>query len=226
MKPVPAGAATGALGNLRDVAVLALLLAVLGLPACRAETPRGSPAPATTGAADAAAWAPREGRELIGTRAPELRDLVFVQGGAQSLADLKGKLVLVRFWLMECPYCKATAPALNELYRRYAARGLVVLGIHHPKSAASRDLASVRSAARALGFEFPIAHDDSWATARAFGVGSTFQRYTSVTLLVDRGGKIAWVHDGGEFHAGGGDGHEACNRAFEALKREIESRSP
>ncbi|HMJ13492.1 MAG TPA: TlpA disulfide reductase family protein, partial [Polyangiaceae bacterium] len=189
---------------------MGVLAALLGLAACRAETAKGNAPRPTASAVGTTAWAPLEGRELIGTSAPELRDLVFVQGGPLSLAQLEGKLVLIRFWLMDCPYCRATAPALNELHRRYEARGLVVLGIHHPKSKASRDLEHVRRTARELGFEFPVAHDDAWTTARAFGVGSTFKRFTSVTLLVDREGKIAWVHDGGEFHAGGGAGHEAC----------------
>jgi thiol-disulfide isomerase/thioredoxin len=206
-------------------AELTLCLAALtGVSACRTEAVKDGIPRSTPGTASAAGWTPLEGRELIGTPAPELRDLVFVQGEPQSLAALKGKLVLIRFWLVECPYCKATAPALNELHRRYASRGLVVLGIHHPKREASRSLAHVGRAARALGFEFLVAHDDAWATARAFGVGSTFKRFTSVTLLVDRDGKIAWVHDGGEFHAGGGSGHEACRRALQALEREIERR--
>ena len=209
------------------LARLALWLAAwIGLPACRAETAKDSTPRATSSATTVAPmWTPVEGRELVGTRAPELRDLVFVQGGPLSLAELKGRLVLIRFWLMDCPYCRATAPALNELHERFAARGLVVLGIHHPKSEAARDLVTVRRATRALGFAFPVAHDDTWATARAFGVGSTFERFTSVSLLVDRAGTIAWVHDGGEFHAGGGAGHEACNRAYASLTREIERRS-
>ena len=208
-----------------NFAGLSLVLAALaGVSACRAEAVQDGAPRASTSAASAAGWTPLEGRELIGTPAPELRDLVFVQGEPQTLAALRGKLVLIRFWLVECPYCKATAPALNDLHRRYGSRGLVVLGIHHPKREASRELANVRRAARALGFEFPVAHDDAWTTARAFGVGSTFKRFTSVTLLVDRDGKIAWVHDGGEFHAGGGSGHAACRLALQALEREIDRR--
>src|ERR1041385_1984620 len=34
-----------------------------------------------------------------------------------SLGGLRGKVVLVRWWMSGCRYCAATAPALNELYR-------------------------------------------------------------------------------------------------------------
>jgi len=203
-------------------AQIGLLVSLAVLGGCRSQAVQGGGSPA--GSASGSRWLASEGRELVGTQAPEWRGLVFVQGGPLSLAALRGKLVLLRFWLVDCGYCKATAPALNELHERYASRGLTVVGIHHPKSDAARDLERVRRTARELGFEFPVAHDDEWPTVRAYGVGSAFKRFTSVSVLVDRDGRIAWVHDGGEFHRGGSAGHEDCNRAFDTLDGEIERR--
>jgi len=197
---------------------------------CRREPSRATAEPPSSNRSESAIalgptpWAPSEGSELVGKAAPEFGDLDWIQGGPLELRALRGKLVLIRFWLIECAYCRATAPALNELYSRFAKRGLIVVAVHHPKSEAARDLERVRRTAREYGFEFPVAHDDSWATARAFGVGTAFKRFTSVSVLVDREGRIAWVHDGGEFHRGGGDSHRDCNRAFEALVAEIEKR--
>lgn len=48
-----------------------------------------------------------------------------------------------------------------------------------------------------------------------------FRRFTSVSFLIDRGGVIRFIHDGGEFHGGGGPEHAACNAAFEALEAAI-----
>ena len=175
----------------------------------------------TAGITAHAAWTPNEGRDLIGTRAPEWRGIRWIQGGPLSLADLRGKVVLLRFWLTDCPYCTRTAPALRDLFERYRGRGLVVVGIHHPKSRGARDPAKVEEAARELGMAFPIGQDNDWTTIRAYGVGTHFQRFTSVSFLIDASGTIRFVHDGGEFHGGGGADHRECNEAFEALESEI-----
>jgi peroxiredoxin len=166
-------------------------------------------------------WSPREGKELVGTPAPEWRDIRWVQGGPLSLAKLRGKVVLLRFWLTDCPYCQRTAPALRQLYERYRDQGLVVVGLHHPKSEEARDVDRVARAARDLGFTFPVGIDDGWVTVRAYGVGTHFHRFTSVSFLIDASGVIRFVHDGGEFHEGGGPDHRECNAAYEALEASL-----
>src|SRR5687767_10682308 len=79
--------------------------------------------------------APRsEGDELIGKPAPAWRELAWLAGGPLKLEALRGKAVLIRFWTVGCALCTRTAPALNEVWEKYRDRGLVVVGIHHPKS--------------------------------------------------------------------------------------------
>ena len=180
--------------------------------------------PASDGEPEASvgAWPPREGLELIGTPAPEWRGIEWIQGGPLSIESLKGRAILLRFWLMDCPFCTNTAPALRELWEEYRGAGLVVVGLHHPKSEAARDPEQVTSAASDLGFSFPIGLDNDWLTIRSYGVGTELRRFTSVSFLIDRRGIIRFVHDGGEFHAGGGPGHEECNAAHGALRGVIE----
>ena len=174
-----------------------------------------------TSAAPASTWSPKEGADLIGTPAPEWRGITWIQGGPLRLSDLKGKVVLLRFWLGDCPYCERSAPALRALDHEFRNRGLVVVGLHHPKSEASRDPGWVAHRAAELGFEFPVGQDSDWTTIRAYGVGTRFRRFTSVSFLIDQTGTIRFVHDGGEFHAGGGPGHEDCRAAYEAIHEEI-----
>jgi peroxiredoxin len=173
------------------------------------------------GVAAAPGWTPREGRELLGTAAPEWSGVEWIQGGPLSPADLRGRVVLLRFWLVECPYCQRSAAALRTWSKRYAERGLVVVGLHHPKSEEARDPVLVRAAARGLGFEFPVGIDNDWTTVRAYGVGRVFKRYTSVSFLIDRRGIIRFVHDGGEYHSAAGPGHEECGAAYRALESAI-----
>lgn len=169
-------------------------------------------------AAEDARWRPEEGRELIGTPAPEWRDLDWIQGGPLTLEDLRGRAVLVRFWLVGCPYCRTSAPALVRLHEEYGDRGLTVVGLHHPKSEAAKDPDLVRRAAQHYGFDFPVALDNRWSTIHAYGVGSAFTRFTSVSFLIGPDGVIRWVHDGGAYAPG--DGEEG--RAYEALVAAIE----
>ncbi len=166
-------------------------------------------------------WTPQEGTTLLGKAAREWRGLRWIQGGPTTLAALRGKVVLLRFWLVGCAYCTRSAPALRELWQQHKDQGLVVVGVHHPKSPESQDLATVARGARALRFEFPIATDADWSTLRAYGIGRVFQRFTSVSFVIDRAGVIQFVHDGGEFHRGGGAEHATCNAAFEALEAAI-----
>jgi len=174
------------------------------------------------GATTVPVWLPLEGRELLGTSAPEWKGIRWIQGGPLDLSALRGKVVLLRFWLIDCPYCEKTAPALRELWSKYRAQGLVVVGLHHPKSEGAQDPAQVMRAARELGFDFPIGQDEAWTTLRAYGVGSHFKQFTSVSFLIDRNGIIRFVHDGGEYHRGGGPDHRECNAAYEALDASIQ----
>jgi thiol-disulfide isomerase/thioredoxin len=84
-------------------------------------------------------WRPAEGGALIGRAAPEWHGLTWLQGGPLTLHKPRGKVVLLRFWTDGCPSCQASAPALRTLDERWRARGLVVVGIHHPKSDESHD---------------------------------------------------------------------------------------
>src|SRR5215469_14704210 len=60
--------------------------------------------------------------------APEFR-LTDADGKDVSLADLKGKVVLVNFWATWCDGCQTEIPWLVEFQRQYANRGFVVVGI-------------------------------------------------------------------------------------------------
>src|SRR6266498_3943587 len=71
---------------------------------------------------------------IVGEPCPEWSNDKWVQGGPLRLADLRGKVVLVRFFMeSDCPYCRGTAPALNQLYEELGPRGLVVVGMYTPK---------------------------------------------------------------------------------------------
>jgi thiol-disulfide isomerase/thioredoxin len=64
---------------------------------------------------------------LVGQRAPELGISDFVGGTPLSLADLRGKPVVLFLWAYRCGDCKASAPTLSALQQRYAGKGLTIV---------------------------------------------------------------------------------------------------
>src|SRR5207244_8534074 len=100
-----------------------------------------------------------------GEPAPAWGVTEWMNSGPLTLADLRGRAVLVRWWTApDCPYCSATAPALNEFYRDYHRRGLEVVGFYHHKSAAPLKVSQVRRYVKNFGFKFPVAVDRAWRT--------------------------------------------------------------
>src|SRR5438874_4280133 len=102
---------------------------------------------------------------LIGTTAPEWEVTHWLNSRPLELKDLRGKVVLVRWWTApDCPYCKATAPALNEFYNKYHQRGLEVIGFYHHKGDEALNPATVERISKGFGFKFPVAIDPDWQT--------------------------------------------------------------
>ena len=52
-----------------------------------------------------------------------------LQGGRVSLAELRGKVVVIDFWATWCPPCRAELPWLLAMIKRYEARGITLVAI-------------------------------------------------------------------------------------------------
>jgi peroxiredoxin len=143
------------------------------------------------------------GESPIGTKPPEWEVGDWINSKPLALKDLAGKVVLVRWWFGPgCPFCTATAPALNDFHIRYRERGLVVVGLYHHKSKAPLDLDKVKETVGKMGFRFPVAVDHDWKTLRAWWLDDRPRGWTSVSFLLDRKGVIRHVHPGGQYVEG------------------------
>ena len=101
-------------------------------------------------------------------------------GGDGSLADYRGRWVLVNFWASWCGPCREEAPLLESFQRRHGDAGFTVLGID------SRDLSGDgRAFVRRVGRSYPQLRDGDGATAGDFGTTGVPENY-----LVDPRGRV------------------------------------
>jgi peroxiredoxin len=109
-----------------------------------------------------------------------LKDL---DGKIHSLADYRGKIVLLNFWATWCVPCRDEMPIFVEVQKKFGQRNVVIL-------AASLDDARtqkyVRKFAKTYKMDFPVLLDASAELMAQFGLGETVPS----TILLDTQGNI------------------------------------
>lgn len=131
-------------------------------------------------------------RETAHIRAPEFPPgVTWLQGGPVSMADLRGRPVLIDFWDYTCINCLRTLPYLKEWHRRYSPLSLTVVGVHAPEFSFARQHGNVERAARELGIEYPIVLDNDYQIWQAYS-----NRYWPAKYLIDKDGYIRFYHFG------------------------------
>lgn len=74
------------------------------------------------------AWLPAAVALDVGDAAPALKGTT-LDGKAFDLAALKGKVVVLNLWATWCGPCRDEMPVLDAFAKRYAARGVLVVGL-------------------------------------------------------------------------------------------------
>ncbi len=122
-----------------------------------------------------------------------LKDL---DGRDESLAQFKGKVVLVNFWATWCAPCRIEIPWLMDLQEKYGSQGFTVLGVamdEEGKSAivpfVQKERFKLGSESEPLNYPILIGNDDA---AGEFGglIG------LPTTILISRDSRIAKRVDG------------------------------
>lgn len=112
-----------------------------------------------------------------------------------TLADLKGKVVLVDFWTYTCINCIRTLPHVTHWYDTYHNQGFVVVGVHTPEFAFEKETANVKDAIKRFTIHYPVAQDNDYATWNAYS-----NEYWPAEYLIDAKGTVRRVHFGeGEY---------------------------
>lgn len=113
----------------------------------------------------------------------------FVLQGAQlkgRLSNLKNQVVYLDFWASWCSPCRRSFPWMNELQKKYAEQGLVIIAVNvdREKQLADEFLKQVSA-------DFHIVFDEKGSIARAYEVQGMPSSY-----FIDRAGNVRFVHTG------------------------------
>ncbi|MCI0342021.1 MAG: TlpA family protein disulfide reductase [Planctomycetales bacterium] len=166
----------------------------------------------------------RDGADLLGREPPGFEGVEWARGGPVSLESLRGKVAVVRWWTTQCVLCERSAPALREIAESYGSRGVEVVGLFHEKPPGRPSgVEEARAVAERLGLPGAIGWDRRWEALRRWWL-SPRREFTSVTFVLDRAGRVRFVHPGGEFHRRTPDAdHPQCERDFEDVRAAIEA---
>lgn len=143
-------------------------LAALGLTACGP----GAPPPSAPHA-------------LLAQRAPDVKRRT-IDGASVDTTQLRGKVVVVKFFAKYCEPCKKTLPVVRDLAERHPE--IVVLGVAEDETESD-----VRAVVAEYGLHFPVVHDQGNVVAGRFRV-----RELPAVFVVDGQGTLRWVGTAGQ----------------------------
>ena len=144
---------------------------------------------------------PLVGQTRSGVRpAPSWRNTSWVNAEKPvTLQSLRGRVVLLNFWVFTCYNCTNTVPSLVDLDARYRNRGLTLIGIHTPEFppyAGEHDKGNLARALEKYHITYPNAQDNDLRTWDLYGI-----RFWPSFVLIDKKGRIRY-EGAGEFHVG------------------------
>jgi len=108
---------------------------------------------------------------------------------AQKMSQWRGKVLVVNFWATWCTPCRKEIPDLMRINRKYAANGVITVGI------AIDNVTKVREFADEIGIDYVLLIGGVETLGLSKDLGNS-AGVLPFTVLLDRGGKIAYLHAG------------------------------
>lgn len=118
-------------------------------------------------------------RIVAGDQAPDFI-LETLDGEKVQLSDFRGQGVFLNFWATYCPPCKEEMPYMDNQYKYFKDKGVIVLAVDvgEPK-------VTVEEFVKQYSLTFPVLLDPSEDVMSAYGIGQL-----PVTFLVDKDGMV------------------------------------
>lgn len=118
--------------------------------------------------------------------APALR-ATDLAGSPKTLADYRGKVVLLNYWASWCPPCRHEMPSMERLRQKMAGRPLEIVAID-----SAEPVEDVRGFLATMKLQFPILLDPEGENTRRWKVYAL-----PTSFLLDAEGHIRYVLKGG-----------------------------
>ncbi|TXH20235.1 MAG: AhpC/TSA family protein [Chitinophagaceae bacterium] len=135
----------------------------------------------------------------VNARAPEFT--IYTKKDSLELKNLKGKVVLLEFWSLNCLPCLQFNPSIEKIRKKYEKKGFEVLGITNYDSSMFISLSNYIQKNK-LSKWMHISTDASVKGVSNQYLYGQFDEYTSdaipSTIIIDRNGHIVYKHVGFE----------------------------
>jgi peroxiredoxin len=115
-----------------------------------------------------------------GDTAPSFTTTALNQTPVKFPDDLRGKVVVIRFWADWCRYCENEMKAIEQVWQRHRGEGLAVLAVN-----AGQDAAAIAAFIKKIGVTYPALLDENTAIAKQYGVIAL-----PTTFFVGKDGRI------------------------------------
>ncbi len=87
--------------------------------------------------------------------------------GTKTLADYKGKVVLLNIWATWCGPCRDEMPSMERLYKEFGPQGLEIVAVSVDDPGTEE---TIREFVKKYGITFEILHDPEKKTAQKYQV--------------------------------------------------------
>ena len=125
----------------------------------------------------------------IGSRAPDFAATDLRGHKPASIADYRGRVVLLNIWATWCPPCRAEMPSMERLHKKLAGTDFRIAAVsvdgdafYAQEQAGPKEIMAFAST---LGLTFDILHDPSGEIRKAYDIFGVPESY-----LIDRDGVI------------------------------------
>ena len=169
---------------LKLTATLAALVLASGLAVAAQAEPATAPSAAKPMAIE-------PGSLTVGNPAPALSVAKWVKNSPVNSFE-KGKVYVVEFWATWCGPCVKSMPHLSELQKKYAGKGVTIIGVTSEDPRNNLEGVETMVAKKGDTMGYTVAWDNGRSTSDSYMTAAA-QSGIPTAFIVDQNGVIAWV---------------------------------